>query len=259
MEASTSRAISSRCSSMASRSSSVASGSTAQLSAIRSETSKPAGLAGLLDHPDHLAGQARAAQLRGQLEVERDRLALLVDHRPALARPLGDDHLVGQHLDGLAVEVDAGPAVGLQRGGQGAGVGGGDRGGDAGRVLGEALAERAEVALGAVVDQVGPGRGERLDRADVELLGDLARAAPRTAGRTPTSPPAPGAAADGSSPWRRPAPPGRARPAGGRAASATISDVVDQAPVDARARRPGAPTRAARRRCSRTCPATPAR
>src|SRR5262245_9256299 len=52
------------------------------------------GLAGLLDQPDHLAGQPGAAQLRGDVQVERDRLAGGRLDRPALARGLGDQDVV---------------------------------------------------------------------------------------------------------------------------------------------------------------------
>ena len=105
----------------------------AQVSAIRSETSKPLFLrASCTIRITSRASPART-QLVGQLEVERDGLALLVDHRPALARALGDDHLVGQHLDRRTVRAThRGPAVGGQRRGQRAGVGRGDRGGHRG-------------------------------------------------------------------------------------------------------------------------------
>ena len=56
-------------------------------------------------------GPGRRARSSGvSSQVERHRLALLVDHRPALARSLGDDHLVGQHLDRLAVDARRWPA-----------------------------------------------------------------------------------------------------------------------------------------------------
>ena len=48
---------------------------------------------------DDLAGQPGPHQLGRQVQVERDRLAVLVDDRPALARTLGDDHVVGGELD----------------------------------------------------------------------------------------------------------------------------------------------------------------
>ena len=90
--ASTSSATSAACS----RSASAVSPSACQQQRDPVADVEAAGLAGLLHQPDHLAGQAGPHQLRGQLEVEGDGLALLVDHRPALARPLGDDHLVGR-------------------------------------------------------------------------------------------------------------------------------------------------------------------
>ena len=58
----------------------------ASCSAIRSVTSKPLVLrASWTSRTTSRASPART-QLRGELEVERDGLALLVDHRPALAR-----------------------------------------------------------------------------------------------------------------------------------------------------------------------------
>ena len=59
--------------------------------------------------------------------------------------------------------VAAPPAC--QRAGQRGGVGRGDRRGHHRGLLGEPLAQGAEVALGGVVDEVGAGRGQRLDRA----------------------------------------------------------------------------------------------
>ena len=89
-----------------SRIASAVSPSACQRSAIRSLTSKPLFLrASWTSRTTSRASPARTSSGVSS-QVERDRLALLVDDRPALPRPLGDDHLVGQHLDVLAVDGD---------------------------------------------------------------------------------------------------------------------------------------------------------
>ena len=163
-------------------------------------------------------GPGRPGAARGQLQVERDRLALLVDHRPALARALGDDHLVRQHLDRLAVDLDRGA-------------------GRPPRAPRPARRRRRRrwppPPAGCPCRTACPGRGSCPSRvwstrsAPAEESGSRAPtlSSSATSARSSSAEPvvrrgrrpARAAAAAGSSPSPRPGPRGRARPAGGPA------------------------------------------
>ena len=81
------------------------------VSAIRSETSRPASLARVLDRVDDLAGEALAAQLVVELERQRDRAAGLGLDLVALERLHRQRHVVGLERVIVAVDVDADPAL----------------------------------------------------------------------------------------------------------------------------------------------------
>ena len=66
------------------------------------------------------------AQVVVELEVEGDGLALIVDDRPALARALGEDHVVRADVDRRAIHGDGRRAGADKRGGKFRGVGVGD-------------------------------------------------------------------------------------------------------------------------------------
>ena len=126
------------------------------------------GFAGVLDGVDDLAGEALAAQLVVELELQGDGVAGLRLDLVALQRLQGEGDLVG--ADRVIVAVDADPdlaAVGHHLGDVD-GVERLDRGGDLGHALAEAGAERAVVGLDRVADQVGLF-GDEVELLDVEL------------------------------------------------------------------------------------------
>ncbi len=78
---------------------------------IRSVTSRPGVLAGVLDRVDDLAREALAPQLVVELERERDRAAGLGLDLVALERLHHQRHVVGLEVVLVAVEVDADPPL----------------------------------------------------------------------------------------------------------------------------------------------------
>ena len=207
---------------------------TRQRSSIRSVTSRPLFLrASWTSRTTSRA--ARQPQLGRELQVERDGLAAAGADRPARSRRLGDHDLVAGQLDRLVLDLDR-RAPGPQRGHELAGSAAAIAAGDRLRRAAEPLAQRAEVRLDRQLDQLA-GVGEAGDLDDVQLLGDLRRAA-RLGSVVPAAAPrpAPGRAADGSS---RPDSARAARPSSTSRRTSAIcspSSVVDQRRVGRRPR-----------------------
>lgn len=106
-------------------------------------------------------------------KVERDALAGVAGHGPALAGRLGDDDVVvtdghGAELTGLDDEGDPERRVVTSATRSAAPIAAATRG-----LLAEPLPERSEVGLDADVDQARAVVSERLQRTHVQLLGNL--------------------------------------------------------------------------------------